>query len=295
LEHGNKSSEQARSLHVTTKATHKRHGDVISALSWVCAAIRGSKHTTVAHSSTLVEAELPASGEKSVCLKLRDLDPIRSSGKACWHTIFPYAVIASGFPIHERVEGKGLDISFADMLLMSRSLNFTEYDRGLIVEGLRSLLMPVSELRNDDAIQWHYMDRINQTTLRSDRNSHLMTAHKVSSWHRALDPHLLIGRHYFLGWAEEVNVAMGTKPYSTTNIKQLDAKSAPTKGSIRSYGITLGTDDLRGFGTATGTATWTKISIPSHITLPLNKDIHDFLADGTETHILCYDSIAKTG
>ena len=281
-------------LCVTTVAKHSVHSDLISAISWICAAVRHSDFDTVANSSSFVEAKKLSGGDKSIFLKLKPLHPIQDSAGACWHILFPHAVIARGFPIRNREEGKGLEISFPDMLQMSRSLSFVEYDSGLIVEGLRSLLVPVTELTADNALQWHYMDRIKRATRRTALVSNVLAANKISSWYKELDPQRLIGRRCFLGWAEETHIAMGTEAYSTTKIKQSGAALAPKERRTRSHSFTLGTSGT-GFVTATATIALTTTAMPSRIMLPHHQDVSDFLADGFDNHVLLFDTEAKTG
>jgi hypothetical protein len=70
---------------------------------------------------------------------------------SCWHALFLNRVISSGFPIHARQEGVGLEISFEYMVAASRCLSLLEYDHGLIAHGLTSILIPMAELKKDDA------------------------------------------------------------------------------------------------------------------------------------------------
>jgi hypothetical protein len=45
-------------------------------------------------------------------------------GKTCWHELFPHGIIAENFRIPSRSIGRGLEIPFADMALVCRSLGF---------------------------------------------------------------------------------------------------------------------------------------------------------------------------
>lgn len=68
-----------------------------------------------------------------VVIHLAELETIQTQ-QACWHPLLPHAVIAKKFPVRHRSNGKGIDISFADMALLSQSMSFIEFDDGLIVE-----------------------------------------------------------------------------------------------------------------------------------------------------------------
>jgi hypothetical protein len=90
-----------------------------------------------------------------VTIRAKILKLLEPTG-ACWHSLFPRAVIAEGFPVKERKQGVGLEISFADIAFLSGSLSIVEFDNRLDVNGLKSLLVPVAKLSDDDAFQWHF-------------------------------------------------------------------------------------------------------------------------------------------
>lgn len=185
-------------LDITSQATHVYHSYSISVFSWISAAIRYSSHDRISRSATLIEAVKFATSKKVISPKLQPLEPIQDSGEACWQSLFPYAVIATGpFPISERTEGKGLEISFGDMLLMSRSLSFVEFRGGLIVEGLNSLLVPGEELQKDDSLQWHFEDRQQLKSSRASRLSAILNSDR--RWFKEIDPQKLVERRCFLG------------------------------------------------------------------------------------------------
>ena len=136
---------------ITVLQIHSVHEQIITALSWISASIRHSPFVNLAYSHRLVFAGRSSSPIPTIAIQLAKLEEIRTD-QPCWHPLLPHAVIAKGFPIRDRMSGKGLDISFADMALLSQSMSFTEYDNGLILEGLRSVLIPMKILFQDEAI-----------------------------------------------------------------------------------------------------------------------------------------------
>jgi hypothetical protein len=122
------------------------------------------QYSTLSEVSTSVRsinADLAISSKPCITLALPPLLSLKSAG-ACWHTLFSHGVIAKGFSAAPRKEGKGLEISFADMAMLGKSISFVKYDGGLVVEGLRSLLIPVTELPEDGTLQWHLEHKIKQ-------------------------------------------------------------------------------------------------------------------------------------
>lgn len=278
-------------LSITSRATHIVHSHLISALSWISAAVRYSTHDRISRSTTLVEAAKFPTGEKAISLKLQPLEPIYESTGACWQILFPHAVLATGpFPIRERQEGKGLEISFADMSLMSRSLSFVEFKGGLIVEGLTSLLVPVEELPKDDALQWHFEDKLQLESSRASRISSCLKPDRRRF--KELDPQKLAERRCFLGWVEQAQVCIGTRNFANVRVRASGPAAGNSVRYLKSYAITLGTSAM-GFVTATGSKSWAPCSVPSRLTLPIDKDIHDVLADGNDSYVIVYDNDAE--
>lgn len=57
-------------------------------------------------------------------------------GTECWHTLCPPMVTAQGFPVKQRSQGRGLEISFADMAKVAGCLSLATFDDGLVANGL---------------------------------------------------------------------------------------------------------------------------------------------------------------
>jgi hypothetical protein len=173
--------------------------------------------------------------------------------------------------------GKGLEISFADMVLLGQSMSFIEYDEGLIVEGLRSILIPVENLQKDDAIQWH-LEYKRQNKLPKRRLSDILAQSRFSNWHKEQKPYELIQKRCFLGWAEEVSVMIGTVEYSNTEIYVSEASLTPKTRHVKTHSISMSASSFGFFG-ANGSRSWQATSVPSNITLDIDKDIYDTMLD----------------
>ena len=141
-------------------ASYEEHLQVALALSWLCATFRSCPTSFYSSEVRFNEREPKTVQPASPC-NIRRLAPLlppydtRNDETSCWQKLFKHTVVATHFPIPPRSQGMGLEISFADMTLLARSLHLVEYDLGLVAEGLSTLLIPVKELKGDDAVQWH--------------------------------------------------------------------------------------------------------------------------------------------
>lgn len=287
----NEDSVEKKSIaHITLTADYESQLQMASALCWLCTAIRYSPSKKLSTSCAFA-----ACNNDSIHITQGSLQGPQEalSVEACWHTLFPHGVIARGFPIRQRIKGRGLEIPISDMLRIGRCLSFVEYDGGLIGQGLGLLFIPVSEIPDDDALQWHFVKR-GQRSLKEQLISNIFASEKIKSWYKTLDPRELTTRRCFLGWAESANVVIGTEEYFTNKVDWSGAQTVPPMLYVRSHGVAIGTGGL-GFATATATLGLTPTSMPSSLTFPLNKDIYDILADGTDDYVLIYDNEEKRG
>jgi len=259
-----------------------------SALSWISAAVRHSSYSSVSYSSTSISVLKSHAKRPSISIHLEQLRLFQNEG-SCWHPLLPHSVIAKGFPIRERAVGKGLEISFADMALLSQSMSFNESGGGLVAEGLRTLLIPMKTLEHDDAIQWHLEYKRHPKLPNKRSVSDILANQSFSSWYKTDDLCELTERRCFLGWAEEIAVVMGTAEYSNTEICCSEALPAPKTRNVKIKSISM---EASGFGIfrANGSNSWHPTSVPSKITLELDKDIYDTLADEYLTRLMIYDT-----
>jgi hypothetical protein len=272
-------------------ADHSLHVQIAAALSWISAAVRHSSHNCLSYSSTTILAKPPKGASHTIAIYLEDLELLRDGGP-CWYSLVPHGVIAKGFPIRERTVGKGLEISFADMAILSQSMSFTESGGGFVVEGLRTVLIPVKIIEGDDAIQWHLEYKRHPKLPKKMNVSEILADQRFFRWYRAQEPCQLTGRRCFLGWAEEIAVVIGTAEYSNNEIYCSGALPTPKTRNVKINSISLGASGFGLFG-AKGSKSWHTTSVPCRIPLELDKDIYDTLADEYLTRVMVYDTDDK--
>lgn len=249
--------------------------------------LRHSDKTTLHTSSIIKLEETTASGARSTSIALDALKPV-TGADICWHGLFPCGVIATGFSPSPREEGKGLEISFPDMVLASRCLSFAQYGNGLIANGLTSVLIPIAGLQKDKAVQWHFEDKTKQSSSQLANISQILKLRDIESIYEELDPQKLVGARCFLGWAEKANVVIGTKEY-----KQQMEWSSATKSPANCFVNSIVSHlvlDFFGMVTATGAISRTPASLQASISSSHQKDIYDMITLGKDHFVLLFDT-----
>ncbi|KAF4626150.1 hypothetical protein G7Y89_g12011 [Cudoniella acicularis] len=278
---------------ITIIATHAIHSQIISILVWICAAVRPSTNSEIMLSSAVIETSQKKDGTSKLSIRMSALEGTPQGGGTCWHSILPYGVIAKGFRIRDRKQGQGLEISFADMALLSHALDFVEVEGGLVLHGLQSLLIPIEELRDDNALQWHYEDKRHHKKQGRRTLLKILNDNGGFQWLKELDPLQLSQRRCFLGWAEEAVVAMGTESHLSTNIRWSGAKRAPRIQHINTHTWNIGAS---GAGFVNASKGWVRerVAMRGRLTFDYDKDIHDTFNDDEKKHVIVYDNGTKT-
>ena len=274
-------------------ATVDEHVHIASALKWLCAAIRHSP----SESLSLSEAHIIESSSllSPFTIEMAPLTAIKET--SCWHNLFLNTVIAQGFSIPSRTDGKGLEISFSDMVKLSRTLRLVEYDRGTVAEGAQNLLVPVKRLSNDGGIQWHLEGKWSKHTLKGRRKkitaAEILTRMPFKNCLRNLEIEALKTERNFLGWTDSALISLGTSQISSSMDFSSSGASRPhqEKTRVSSYNFGLG---LSHWGGATFGVTATTSSIASRFSRDTKKDLEDTLQDAGKESIVLYDYNEKT-
>ena len=182
--------------------------EVIEELAWLGAACR--EHSVADQlGMCFIDVRYLSSIEPHITVTycLKDLKPAtgHATDSSCWHALFRNAVVVQGYPIKRRTQNQqGLEMSMELMLGLGLTDTVTVYNRGLVIDGLQSMFVPVGRWK--DSIQWHYIhseldecimysraDEVCPDRLREDR----------------LDESALgIGRN-FVGWTTKAELLFG--------------------------------------------------------------------------------------
>jgi hypothetical protein len=197
---------------------------------------------------------------------------------------------------------KGLEIPFADMALVCGCLGFVEYKKGLVVDGLNSILIPRKRLWEDDAFQWHFESKIREEG-RVSYTSEVLESMDMAPWYPngtgAVLPEELYNRRCFLAWAEKGTVMVGTvKHFNSTTIGDSHANLSASMKYVAAYGLNLGGNVSHlAFG---ATINLTPTSMPAFFKPSVSNGIRDILtieanSDKSNHFNLVYDTDARIG
>jgi hypothetical protein len=78
---------------------------------------------------------------------------IHETEMACWLPLFHSAVFASGFPISDRVDEMGIEISIEVLAGISGVRHAVEYEGGVVMKSFCHLFAPIR--KTADCVQWH--------------------------------------------------------------------------------------------------------------------------------------------
>ena len=216
---------------------------------------------------------------------------------SCWHSLFLNAVVTGGFNTPKRTEGRGLEISFGDMVGLSRTLRLVEYNKGTVAEGPQNLLIPIKRLHDDGGIQWHLEERWSTDTMKGTRRK-ATTAEILSKIPSRpcldnLDLEALKTQRNFLGWTDSAQICLGTSPISNAMDFSSSGVSGPRheRTRVTSYNFGLG---FSHWGGATFGATATTAFIQNRFSRTARKNLDDTLQDSEKESIVLYDSNEKT-
>ncbi|CAN9120800.1 unnamed protein product [Alternaria alternata] len=81
---------------------------------------------------------------------------------ACWLPLFNGACIVTGFPIPDRGEEIGLEVSLKLLAGLSGARHVVEYEGGLVMKGFSHMFVPVR--RQSERIQWHAVSSPDEET-----------------------------------------------------------------------------------------------------------------------------------
>jgi hypothetical protein len=239
-----------------------------------------------------------------------DMSPLESAPRdsSCWYDLFKKVIVTPDFPIPTRKKGKGLEIAFSAMAYLASCHDLVEHDGGLIAAGLASVLLPVAKLMEDDeAIQWHLINRIptanekEQTSSESFNMSsetlsisETISKQAISRWYKTDVPSDLIKRRAFVGWVSKAEVFLGT---ASAPFQSLEESHLPRASLESSQFLSYSIAQLLSSNSLGQSSSKTSI-LPDGTTRIIeaaSNELERRLRSSKEAHILMYDSITKKG
>ena len=131
----------------------------------------------------------------------------------CWTSLFDDSVLAWGFPVQERPEFLGLEISYQVMLQVSGAKFPVEFQDSIVIRQGATTIFPVAA--GSGGVQWHLIS--------GDMNDFFEESRKYPL--PPFDAETFLKGRTFLGWVRHALVKLGTeKPMIEASDAKLDKK-----------------------------------------------------------------------
>lgn len=287
--------ENSASTDISVNGVYDDHVQMACAISWLCAAIKSSGNEKLCLSETpIATIPLGSGSTRKVLIGPSQLLPV-SGDVLCWHALFNYAVVATGFSISPRAEGIGLEISFADMILLAQSKSIDEYDGGLIAEGLSTLLIPMKRLDQDNALQWHLKEKPSRAVRQGYRQWHnqvidLLKDSVSGGWYNnTTNLEDISSRRAFLGWTGSAKIMLGTTAPRHIGVSGLSGNQPKRNKISHAIGFSGGQ-----WFNITGQHTSTPVSTTTRYTRVDKEEVRNRLLKAVTNQIILYDRLKKT-
>jgi len=285
------SHQSSKSLSCVRFDATRSLGDIITLaqqLTWLTACFRLSSTETLSYSETTMELLNP----NIFAIRTDPLTPCLTTGVTCWHSMFNRCVIAGGFPVPERGDRRGVELSFALMAPLGRIWYPKEYLDGVVLKGFSTILVPTSI--NQHGVQWHFIGH-------EDRRKEISMA-AVQEHCEIVVEHVpiqeLAQKRAFIGYCPEVQVHLGTRDSGFERIEAPPRPLAQDAGTellfSREVTPVLSVPGMGILGGYMGT----KVQLPNSKLSELKQDdafLDDQIFNARRSASILYDVGMKTG
>ncbi|KAK3998110.1 hypothetical protein QBC44DRAFT_354055 [Cladorrhinum sp. PSN332] len=135
------------------------------------------------------------------CKKGKKIAFVEHDDGECWLGLFNRPVIAKGFPIPRRPEGRsGLEMPLNMMAALARTKYVNTFRSKLFIKGFSTMLVPT--LKDDDVLMWHFLHSSDP----EERISYL----ECPVEHADIKTRELESSRHILGWCTKASCAVGT-------------------------------------------------------------------------------------
>jgi hypothetical protein len=258
-------------------------------LCWLSACLRSPALSCMSNVSA--HEELDAIRIEIEDVQIAQNDEAEVGSASCWRHMFQNFAVATGFPIPNRGDQKGLELPLDLMLRLGRVLYPVDWCGKYALKGHSTALVPMSETA--DSYQWHF-------ECNKDRNKaiSLTTIQKLCSDARQETPFDLLReapKRHFLGLWERAEIHLGTDDSNHMSITASGAEEeTPSPVIVREMPIALGSSGLGFFGAQAQP----KFFFPRAVKAELDAEeqlLIDRIRLSTENASIMYDSDQQCG
>jgi hypothetical protein len=251
--------------------------EVAQQLAWLGCVLRTSQTGQIGRSQARM---CPREGATEAEFELKfEVDALPMGEDSCWHGLFVNPVIAYDFPISDRGDELGLEISIPMMAALGGASRAVEFEGGLLLKGFSSAFVPLR--RSGDSIQWHFIRNEDESRL-----SYWEAGKRCPK--RALldtvDQDSLSSTRAFLGWWGKTTTHLGT---ADANYDNLDW--CPTREPHRSTNFSGGSIGFQNF--AAGELNFTVGPKDSKLHISRTGSYEKIIEHASITPAVLYDSV----
>ncbi|OJD39051.1 pfs domain protein [Diplodia corticola] len=156
--------------------------------------------------------------------------PLHSTEAPCWLSLFDNAMIAYKFPIPERENEVGLEISIDILAAIVGARHAVEYDGGLVLKGFSSILFPVK--RQEERVQWHLVLGRDPDKRLTYHDALSLSQSNTRALIEEIDLNSLHSTRAIVGWCSATEILLGSEKVNYENIHYSGAKDASQRLSI---------------------------------------------------------------
>ena len=268
--------------------------EIAEILAWLTAAVRTSPKKGFGTSTVNFFPQTPTEpGLSTFKIEPGEVEPLQNESSMCWHALFVNGVIATQFPIRDRKEGVGVEISPDLMATLSGVVAPAEFRGGLILKGLSTALIPIKRLEDDGAIQWHLVLTDANTGI-IDQNICAETRESQMDFFKAQDLKLLTGNTAYLGWCNPSTILLNTEGFNCRNVTWSDPSEKDKKIELTGFSLGIGSSGI-GFGGPSITAQFTIAKSCRTRYMDVEPDLDLRLKTSIANPILIYDTSSQRG
>jgi hypothetical protein len=213
---------------IIEKASSRLVADITQLLAWIGSALSTSRFgDELTYAKAILQT--PYRGKPwhqedyVVQLRIRfKHTPLHAAETACWLPLFKGASIASGFPIPDRAEEIGLEISLDLLARLADVRKVVEFENGIVLKGFGEMFVPVK--KTGDRVQWHaIVSKDDENRLNFDEGLSLCKSRALLDEVSFDD---LKSTRAIVGWCCAATTRLGSDAANYDNIDYSGAKEA---------------------------------------------------------------------
>ena len=289
------SGKTVRPMTLRVQGSMKVQAEVAEILAWLTAAIRISESTELKLSRARVVFTQYSKDTQRLefWIEPETLEDCQCKADFCWQPLFVNSVIAVQFPVRERFQGVGVDISPVLMATLAGTVTAVEFRGGLILKGLQTALIPVRRLKGEQAIQWHLeVTDSTEGIIQTKGLEASKTENGEFEMYRVDNVETFWKNRAYLGWCSIIRILLGTKEIDYKCVTWSDPARHQKTMDLNSFTAGFASAGA-GIGGPSVSATFTVGKRNRPVFMKIEQALEDRLKLSIVKPLLSYDTFSK--